>query len=58
MKPDEQESDYQMRMKERLEGGHAWMICNECGGKLYDFDGNEDKDTRCPYRKNGKCEPC
>ena len=41
----------------RLDYGHAWMMCNECGAKLYDFDGNKDRDIKCPYKKDsqGKC---
>lgn len=41
----------------RLDSGHAWMICEECGGKLYDFDGHKDASRCCPYKKGGKCEP-
>lgn len=42
---------------DRLDYGHAWRMCNECGAKLYDFDGNQDMDRRCPYVKDdkGKC---
>jgi hypothetical protein len=42
------------RTKERLTLGEAWMWCNECGAKLYSFDGHDDKDKRCPYKKDSK----
>ncbi len=37
--------------------GEAWMMCRECGARLYSFDGNEDKDKNCPYKKDykGQC---
>lgn len=37
--------------------GEAWMMCRDCGGKLWSFDGDEDANRHCPYRKNGTCEP-
>jgi hypothetical protein len=45
------------KRRARLEMGHAWMMCNECGAKLYDFDGHEDKARACPYVKDekGRC---
>ncbi len=45
------------RTARRLEAGEAYMICNECGGKLYSFDGSRDADRSCPYRRDGKCQP-
>ena len=49
---------YKDRMNERRANGHAWMMCSECGGKLYDFDGHEDRDRKCPYKDNyNKCNP-
>lgn len=30
--------------------GEAYMMCNDCGAKLWSFDGKEDKDIRCPYK--------
>ena len=48
---------YEDRMNDRRANGHAWMMCRECGGKLYDFDGHQDSDRPCPYRRNGQCEP-
>lgn len=48
---------YCRRMEDRLENGNAWMMCNECGAKLYDFDGDEDRGRPCPYKKNGRCNP-
>ncbi len=50
-------SSYEERMDARRANGHAWMMCSECGGKLYDFDGHEDSDRPCPFRRNGRCEP-
>lgn len=41
---------------ERLEQGRAFMICNECGAKLYEFDGYQDMDKKCPYKKGEKGE--
>jgi hypothetical protein len=38
----------------RLLAGEAYMLCNECGARLWSFDGKEDKDTRCPYRGTDK----
>ena len=37
--------------------GEAWMMCSDCGGKLYSFDGERDADRHCPYQRNGRCEP-
>lgn len=37
--------------------GEAWMMCNECGGKLWSFDGERDADRSCPYKRNGRCDP-
>lgn len=40
----------------RLDLGNAWMWCNECGAKLYEFDGDSDRDKPCPYVKDkGRC---
>lgn len=49
-------TDYK-KMKERLELGEAYMICRECGARLYSFDGSQDRDTQCPYKKDdrGNC---
>lgn len=43
--------------RDRLKNGHAWMMCRECGVKLYDFDGYKDLSQPCPYKKDerGKC---
>lgn len=41
----------------RLEMGEAWMMCNECGAKLYSFDGYQDGSRSRPYKRYGKCEP-
>ena len=37
--------------------GEAWMMCEECGSKLFSFDGNQDGMCKCPYRQGGRCEP-
>lgn len=42
---------------QRLYLGEAWMLCNQCGGKLYSFDGNSDASHDCPYQRGGKCDP-
>lgn len=41
----------------RLYYGEAYMHCNECGARLYSFDGDSDLDKPCPYVKDkqGKC---
>lgn len=36
----------------RLESGEAWMICSDCGAKLYSFDGKEDASRKCMYKCN------
>ncbi len=41
----------------RLFLGEAWMMCHECGAKLWSFDGHEDRSRSCPCMKRGKCEP-
>ena len=43
----------------RLECGEAYMMCNECGARLYSFDGTEDKSRNCPYKQSmyDKCDP-
>lgn len=38
-----------MSVENRLAMGEAWMWCNECGSKLYSFDGHKDRDIKCPY---------
>ena len=40
----------------RLELGEAWMMCRECGARLYSFDGHEDLDKSCPYVKGDRGE--
>ena len=49
--------DWNKRVKTRLSSGEAWMICEDCGARLYSFDGCKDTSRKCPYMKNGKCEP-
>lgn len=41
----------------RLDYGHAWMMCNECGAKLFDIDYHKDIGRDCPYIKGdyGEC---
>ena len=42
----------------RLLMGEAWMMCRDCNGKLFSFDGEEDASRSCPYRgRDGKCNP-
>ena len=36
----------------RLQVGEAYMMCNDCGAKLYSFDGDFDASISCPYRKH------
>lgn len=40
----------------RLEMNNGWMICNECGAKLYDINYPKDLDKSCPYIKGDKGE--
>lgn len=49
--------DWNKRVKQRLASGEAHMFCGDCGAKLYSFDGYRDSFKKCPYMKNGKCEP-
>lgn len=39
----------------RLAMGEAWMMCEECGAKLYSFAGTQDASRPCPKMRNGKC---
>ena len=43
------EDEYSIRTKNRLAMGMAWMMCNTCGAKIWDFDGNQDAAIPCPY---------
>ena len=45
------------KTKRRLMAGNAWMMCNDCGAKLYEFEGYRDEDKPCPYMRHGECEP-
>lgn len=54
---DKAQQDYEERMTRRLEFGNAWLICNECGAKLKEFEGHKDLDRSCPFKRNGHCEP-
>lgn len=45
------------RTNDRLKNGHAWMMCSDCGAKLYDFDGDKDASRPCPYNRGGRCDP-
>lgn len=51
------DSSYEDRQKHRNALGHAWMMCNDCGAKLYDFDGYKDMSKNCPYVRDekGRC---
>jgi len=42
--------------EERLETGEAYLMCNDCGARLWSFDGNKDADRNCPYKVNNKCK--
>jgi hypothetical protein len=45
------------RVEARLASGEAYMMCNECGAKLWSFDGNRDADRTCPYKHvEGMCQ--
>lgn len=33
----------------RLLMGEAFMMCSDCGGKLYSFDGDQDRGRPCPH---------
>lgn len=39
------------RTDNRLALGEAWMWCNDCGAKLYSFDGKADNSRPCPNKK-------
>lgn len=40
----------------RLQMGEAYMMCENCGAKLYSFDGYQDASRKCPFWKNGQCQ--
>lgn len=40
----------------RLQMGEAYMMCRECGARLYSFDGDVDQSRSCPYEKGPKGE--
>lgn len=40
----------------RQQTGEAWMWCIDCNAKLYSFDGDKDKSTKCPNPKKCKDE--
>jgi hypothetical protein len=45
------------RVSIRLSLGEAWMYCEDCGAKLYSFDGDKDASQKCSkVRRYGKCE--
>ncbi len=55
---DVNDSDSEEEKPFRLYLGEAWMMCKECGAKLYSFDGDVDGSRMCPYKsRDGKCEP-
>ena len=56
MKDDQDKNVYPTPEEIRRAIGEAWMMCDECGAKLYSFDGNLDASRSCPYKRNGKCE--
>lgn len=51
------------RMLQRiLATGEVYVMCNECGGKLWSVDAmpgeRHDRDRKCPFRNRfGDCEP-
>lgn len=58
MKPEDQKSGSQpSNYVIRLLMGEAWLWCEDCGAKLFSFDGNKDVSRKCPYQRSGKCEP-
>lgn len=61
-KKTDKKRDYQTkeecsRTRDRLSNGCAWMMCSDCGAKLYDFDGEKDSSRPCPYNSGGRCDP-
>lgn len=53
---DPAKDNYQERMDHRRAMGNGWVICLQCGGKLYDSDSTIDRAIPCPKLKpNGKC---
>lgn len=45
----EDDPNYGYTRPMRLAVGNAHMLCEDCGGKLYDFDGFEDQSRPCPH---------
>lgn len=41
--------------KSRLACGEAYMMCEDCGARLWSFDGDLDQSRKCPYWTQGKC---
>ena len=42
----------------RHTNGEGWVMCEECGGKLWSYDGDTDIGRLCPYRgPDGTCRP-
>lgn len=44
----EMKDQYERRRIHRLAMGEAYMMCNDCRGKLYSFDGHQDSSRDCP----------
>ena len=36
-------------LEARLASGEAWMMCHDCGAKLYSFDAKSDGARGCVY---------
>lgn len=52
----ETEVNEKQRHLTRLQLGEAFMHCSDCGGKLYSFDGDQDRARPCPHPKKCKEE--
>lgn len=55
--PEQKPDQFQRRTENRLTLGIAYVLCNQCGGKLWEDEGHADKAINCPYLKGGICEP-
>lgn len=52
MKPEELIKKPEPKKMTRHDYGEAWMMCQDCGARLFWFDGDKDECRPCPY-KNG-----
>jgi len=53
-KKDTNDSEIQSPASRRHELGEAFMICADCGARLYSFNGSEDAGRPCPHPQ--KCQ--